>query len=312
MCPDPNDSEDSDDENEEEIVDEAEREEENVDPEESEDEEEDADDQEDDEDTDEADETNRPATPFGLGNVVRDMQAALDAFDSINIYEMIDPAVLRILNDPDFRRMLAQPAIDPEMIRQIQQPAIDPDLLQSIQPPAIDPEVIRSLSQPAIDPELIETLQTLNDSTVLELYQTAAALEQLDQESVDELGEEPGEELEDEFEDGLESPEQGGFLSTFFNGTAAFLLQQPDQFSDESVHALRTILESESVQAKTDAFQDFVSTAGNTASQVVLMAVTAAFHLSWGMHFADELDSDDDTTEEGEDEMDEDQDRGEG
>lgn len=312
MCPDTNDSGDSDDKNEEEIADEAEREEENVDPEESEDEEEEADDQEDDKDTDEADETNRSATPFGLGNVVRDMQAALDALDSINIYEMIDPAVLRILNDPDFRRMLAQPAIDPELIRQIQQPAIDPEVLQSIQQPAIDPEVIRSLSQPAIDPELIETLQTLNDSTVLELYQTAAALEQLDQESVDELGEEPGEELEDEFEDSLESPEQGGFLSTFFNGTAAFLLQQPDQFSDESVHALRTILESESVQAKTDAFQDFVSTAGNTASQVVVMAVTAAFHLSWGMHFADELDSDDDANEEGEDETDEDQDRDEG
>jgi hypothetical protein len=312
MCPDTNDSEDSDDENEEEIADESEREEEDVDPEESEDEEEEADDQEDDEDTDEADETNRSATPFGLGSVVRDMQAALDALDSINIYEMIDPAVLRILNDPDFRRMLAQPAIDPELIRQIQQPAIDPELLQSIQQPAIDPEVIRSLSQPAIDPELIETLQTLNDSTVLELYQTAAALEQLDQESVDELSEEPDEELEDELEDGLESPEQGGFLSTFFNGTAAFLLQQPDQFSDESVHALRTILESESVQAKTDAFQDFVSTAGNTASQVVLMAVTAAFHLSWGMHFADELDSDDDTTDEGEDEMDKNQDRDEG
>lgn len=309
MCPDTNDSEDSDDENEEEVVDEAERDEEDVDPEESEDEGEEGDDQEDDGDTDESDETNRSATPFGLGSVVRDMQAALDALDSINIYEMIDPAVLQILNDPDFRRMLAQPAIDPELIRQIQQPAIDPELLQSIQQPAIDPEVIRSLSQPAINPELIETLQTLNDSTVLELYQTAAALEQLDQESVVDLGEEPGEELEDELEDGLESPEQGGFLSTFFNGTAAFLLQQPDQFSEESVHALRTILESESVQAKTDAFRDFVTTAGNTASHAVVMAVAAAFHLSWGMHFADELVSDDDATDEGEEETEEDQDR---
>jgi len=312
MCPDTNDSEDSNDENEEEIADEAEREEEDADPEESEDEEEEADDQEDDEDTAEADETHRSTTPFGLSSVVQDMQAAFDALDSINIYEMIDPAVLRILNDPDFRRMLAQPAIDPELIRQIQQPAIDPELLQSIQQPAIDPEVIRSLSQPAIDPELIETLQTLNDSTVLELYQTAAALEQLDQDSVDELGEEPDEELEDELEDGLESPEQGGFLSTFFNGTAAFLLQQPDQFSDESVHALRTILQSESVQAKTDAFRDFVTTAGNSASQVIVMAVAAAFHLSWGLHFADELDSDDDTTDEEEDDIDEDKDRDEG
>ncbi|MFB6185818.1 MAG: hypothetical protein ABEI86_02985 [Halobacteriaceae archaeon] len=242
---------------------------------------------------DSEDNNNRTASTFGILSSLQNMRAALEPVHSLNISNLIDSETLRMLQDPigpDLRRTLAQPVIEPEVIRQIQQPVVDPEVIHQIQQPVIAPELLRSLRQPVIDPDLIEALQSLSNSTTLNLYRTAAALEQLEQENVEEPEQISEEDLEDELEDDPEPPREGGVLSTFFNATAIILLNQPDGYSEESIDALHNLLQSESVQSKTAAFRDFISSAGTTASQAVILATSTAFQLSWGMHFAGDLE----------------------
>jgi len=164
--------------------------------------------------------------PFGsLANI----RAAISSLPTIEIQNLVAPEVLRAIRDPigpELRRALTQPVIDPELIQQLQQPAIDPELVRALQEPTIDPEVIdamqqppideatlQALSEPAIDPELIRSLESLNNSALLQAYEAAAAIEQIDEKSIEEIDEE-------DIEENVEEPEQGGFLSTFFNITA--------------------------------------------------------------------------------------------
>lgn len=256
--------------------------------------------------------------PFrSLANI----RAAIGSLPTIEIQNLIAPEVLRAISDPigpELRRALTQPVIDPELIKQLQQPAIDPELVRALQEPTIDPEVIeaiqqppideatlRALSEPAIDPKLIRTLESLNDSTLLQAYQAAAAIEQIDEESIEEIDEE-------DIEEDIEEPEEGGFLSTFFNIAAFYLLQQSEDLPEESVSHLSQILQAESVQTKTDAFRNFVDSAKGTAASLVMAAGIFAFHATWGLYFADELDSvdeeggNDDEEEEGEEEEEDD------
>lgn len=258
----------------------------------------------------EVNDSNRTTSPFGFRGVIQNLQETIDSMPSFNIYDQIDPEFLRRLRNPirpELLQMLSQPVVDPEVIRQIQQPVIDPEIVEAIQQPVINQELLRSLRQPAIDPELIETLQTLNESSVLNLYHTLAALEQFHQEDIDDLDKISDEELADELEKDQEPPQQGGVLSTFFNATAIFLLNQSNQFPEESVESLRIILQSESVQAKTDAFRNFVPSAGNTASQAIVLTVHTAFHFTWGLHFVDDFESDNYRMDVGDDENGDDQ-----
>lgn len=238
--------------------------------------------------------------PHSLLGSLQNLQETVNSINSFKLDQIISPGLLRMLRGqitPDLRQILVQPVIDPEIIRQLQQPVIDPAVLRAIQQPMIDPDILRGLAQPAIDPELIESLQVLNSSAPLEIYRIAAALEQLDQEDVEEGGESIEEELEDELKE-PEPPQPGGFLSTFLNISAVVLLQQPDQYPEESIQALYTLVESADVQSKKDALKSFVQSAGGSAAQGVMFAFIIAFNWSWGMHFAGELDVDDEEEDE--------------
>jgi|AntRauMinimDraft_3_1070383.scaffolds.fasta_scaffold01212_4 hypothetical protein len=256
--------------------------------------------------------------PFGsLANI----RAAISSLPTIEIQNLVAPEVLRAIRDPigpELRRALTQPVIDPELIQQLQQPAIDPELVRALQEPTIDPEVIdamqqppideatlQALSEPAIDPELIRSLESLNNSALLQAYEAAAAIEQIDEKSIEEIDEE-------DIEENVEEPEQGGFLSTFFNITAFYLLQQSEDLPEESVRHLSQILQAESVQTKTDAFHNFVDSAKGAVSNLIMAAGLFAFHATWGLYFADEIESVDEETddddEEKEDEEEEDDD----
>lgn len=243
------------------------------------------------------------------------VRAAIGSLPTIEIQNLAAPEVLQAIRDPigpELRRALSQPVIDPELIEQLQQPAIDPELVRALQEPTIDPEVIdamqqppideatlQALSEPAIDPELIRTLESLDNSTLLQAYEAAAAIEQIDEESIEEID-------EDDVEENVEEPEEGGFLSTFFNITAFYLLQQSEDLPEESVRYLSQILQAESVQTKTDAFRNFVDSARGTVASLIMAAGLFAFHATWGLYFADEIESvDEETDDDDEEEEDE-------
>lgn len=222
------------------------------------------------------DESTKSTNPFLPSDLLDSLAKFNSLIDDINF------EAFQITIDPEVRKALTQPVIDPEVIRQLQQPMIDPEVLEAMQEPLIDPEVIEQLSEPAIDPELLNTLESLDEPALVDVYESAATAEQVEQQSV--------EEIEETSEDEVEPPERGGFLSTFFNATAIILLQQEDRLPEESVDHLNAVLESESVQEKSDHFRQVVQSVKDVAAQLLVLAAVSGYQLTWGLHFADEID----------------------
>lgn len=135
----------------------------------------------------------------------------------------------------ELQKTLRKLTLSQEMLRQLRQPALDLSNAMTIQKPLIDPKVLEQLTAPAIDQELINALNSLKTPELVRIYESAAAHEQAEQISTKEFDETSIKEVEE--------PERGGFLSTFFNFTAAYLSRTTSFPTSQ-----RTILAISSVQ----------------------------------------------------------------
>lgn len=225
------------------------------------------------------------------------MQQLQSSVDSIQQFQS--------LADSEILQALQQPAMDPEIVEAIQQSPIDEATLQALsvpvrdlgiiellQQPPINETTLQALSEPAIDSELIRVLESLDDTTPLQAYKTAAAIEQVDDQPLDEVGEK-------KIEEDQEPPEKGGFLSTFINTASIYLLQHSDNLPEDSVsHLIRSAL-SKDVQVKIDSFREFVDSARDSAADLITLAAVFAFHATWGLYFPNETESlEEESTEE--------------
>lgn len=172
-------------------------------------------------------------SPFAFMSDLRNIAANIDpaTFNVPNIPEIDTSAIQNLkqpLLAPEVIDALSQPAISPDVLKALNQPAIDPEMLDAMSQPVIDPEVIEALTQPAIEPALLDAIQTFDQSQILKVYKSAAALEQIEQQSssTEEQGLSPS-----------EAPEPGGFLSDFFNFTTWYLLNTQGLLSNGSIES---------------------------------------------------------------------------
>ncbi|WP_254534064.1 hypothetical protein [Natrinema gelatinilyticum] len=169
-------------------------------------------------------------------------------------------STMTVLNDPEIQKQLSKPLIDPDEIANIQKATL-----------AISNAVDL---QGYPDKKTVETLQKLDDPAVVEAYETAASLKQIEQPSTKEQeneadtapapGDDQGIQEQDKPEtelaaEPLEDPVQG---SAFLQYTATNLLSYSEQLPEDATKYLEKIRDTEEAEKQKEYFSKAVPELG--------------------------------------------------
>lgn len=208
--------------------------------------------------------TEQDHIPSGLGQISQSL-TALNNLESI-------------INDQLLEALEAMQAsiFTPELLEALQQPVIDPETVATLQEPVVDPEIFQELTEfpalqePFLDPELLEILESLGDTPLPAIYETVAALDQIERQT-----RERREPPEPDTDESHPETEPIGVFEIFYNAVGVYLSARSEYLPQETRPHIQNILDSGQVQDQKKAFKEAVITVKDSTGATVLILVDA-------------------------------------
>lgn len=205
--------------------------------------------------------------------VISQLATSSEMMDQIRAdQEMID----RLVSGSEFQE---QSAANQEVLNQL---VAGSEMMEQL---SINQRVIDQLQQPAIDPELVNFLEGLDVPPIIELYETAAVLEQFSQGSQDSS-------INQEGLSNPTPPESNGFLSTVLALSANYLLNSDEDLSSETTTSLNTIINTEDAQVKVHEFGIAIRSLSERGTLLAITGLRYSILFSTSLYFPPDANED--------------------